>query len=278
MIARDKHSASMKFHQITEESGNMLMDFASIDLDKSKSWSTLPGKERMIILISGEVQFSWDKKIENASRNNFLDDKPVVLHLDSKTAAEIVCVSQKAELAVAAITNDKFVGSSLILPAQCSEDIFGTGIKDRTAERKVRNFINIESHPDSMLTGGEVVNYPGCWSSFPPHSHRHPEIYYYRFNPAQGFGISVLGEQAFKVKDRDCSCIPGDITHSQCAAPGYAMYYIWIIPHLPGYKWDRSECLFDQEHLWMLEDDAKVYPKATQIQNEVEDLKEESSE
>jgi len=249
------------YQEITREDGPMLMDFGTIDIRKHSSYFEKKGKERVVILIKGELQFKYGYYSKIVKRDSFLDEKPIALHIDKSLDLEMVAISDVVNLAICSISNDKEFEPLLFMGDMVSEDIFGKAIKDRTAERKVRTIFDLDSRADSMLTVGEVINYPGSWSSFPPHSHRHPEIYHYRFSPEQGFGISVLGENAFKVKDRDTSAIIGGVTHSQVSAPGYAMYYIWIIPHLEGNKWSRSSCDFDKDHLWMLDEYAEIYQK-----------------
>ena len=46
-----------------------------------------------------------------------------------------------------------------------------------------------------------------------------------------------------------------DKMHSQVTAPGYSCCYAWGIRHLPGDPWDKTR-IDDEEHLWLLEDDA----------------------
>ena len=59
-----------------------------------------------------------------------------------------------------------------------------------------------------------------------------PEVYYYKFDHPQGFGGAFIGDNVFKVADGSAACIPGGLTHPQTAAPGYNMYYCWMIRHL----------------------------------------------
>ena len=80
---------------------------------------------------------------------------------------------------------------------------------------------------------GEVVTMPGRWSSYPPHHHPQPEIYHYRFTRPQGYGHAELGDDVLKVKQFDTVKIFDGNDHAQCAAPGYGMYYSWVIRHLP---------------------------------------------
>lgn len=97
---------------------------------------------------------------------------------------------------------------------------------------------------------GEIVSYPGRWSSYIPHHHPQPEVYYYKFDKSQGFGACFIGDKAYKVKDGDFAIINGGYTHPQVAAPGYRMYYSWMIRHLDSNPWmDRID---DEDHKWLL--------------------------
>ncbi|NNK97135.1 MAG: 5-deoxyglucuronate isomerase, partial [Desulfobacterales bacterium] len=140
-------------------------------------------------------------------------------------------------------------------------DVFGAGTLNETSIRSVRTVFDGKINPASNMVLGEVINHPGKWSSYPPHDHPQPEIYHYRFFPPQGFGISVLDEEPHLVKHGDTSLIAPDKTHSQGAAPGYAMYYIWMIPHLPDDRWLPTTRYFREEHKWLLEPDVKIWPE-----------------
>ena len=97
---------------------------------------------------------------------------------------------------------------------------------------------------------GEVVTLPGGWSSYPPHHHPQPEIYHYRFTHPQGFGHAEHGDDVFKVRQYDTIRIQAGNDHAQVAAPGYGMYYAWVIRHLPGQPYDVPE--FTAEHAWTM--------------------------
>ena len=56
------------------------------------------------------------------------------------------------------------------------------------------------------------------------------------------------------VHDHSFCAIPGGKVHPQVTAPGYTMYYVWMIRHFDGAPWrDR---IYAPEHEWLL--DAKL--------------------
>ena len=117
--------------------------------------------------------------------------------------------------------------------------------------RNVRLIFDYDNNPESNLVLGEVVNYPGRWSSYPPHHHDQPEIYYYRFTEPQGYGHAELGDSVFKVQQNDTMIIPPQLDHAQVSAPGYGMWYLWVIRHLEGNPYTGFE--FTEDHAWTLD-------------------------
>ena len=135
---------------------------------------------------------------------------------------------------------------------------FGDGPLKETTKRKVTTILDYDRTPYSNMVLGEIINLPGIWSSYPPHSHPQPEVYFYKFDKPQGFGTCFIGEDAYKIHNNSVSCIEGDKTHPQNAAPGYAMYYVWMIPHLEDNPWIKTR-IFDPEHEWVNQDKVDVY-------------------
>jgi 5-deoxy-glucuronate isomerase len=108
--------------------------------------------------------------------------------------------------------------------------------------RRVRDILPA-SRPGTRLLAGETINPPGNWSSSPPHKHdRHAppdeaeleEIYLYRVQPGQGFGLQMsyssdpAAERALVVYDLDAVSIPAGY-HPVVAGPGYGLYYLWCL-------------------------------------------------
>ena len=99
---------------------------------------------------------------------------------------------------------------------------------------------------------------PSIWSSFPPHSHVEPEIYFYKFLPENGYGFGEFGDEAYKIKHNDLTGMPDEKTHSQCVAPGYAEYYLWVI-RLQDDKDIVTTVV--PEYAWTTEPGAKYFPE-----------------
>lgn len=263
MIQVQQEQFPYGYTAITELNGmhrEMLLDFGILRLREGERWDNNDEKERAFLLISGTIQFSWNDKRAYGSRVSCFDENPVVLHVPAGTTV-IITAESACELAVEKTINPKAFAPVFYSQSDIRSDIFGKGTLGETSIRTVRTVFDGEIAPDSNMVLGEVINHPGKWSSYPPHDHPQPEIYHYRFFPEQGFGISLLGENPRIVKNRYSSMIAPDTTHSQAAAPGYAMYYIWMIPHLPDDRWLPTTRYYVQDHAWLLEKNVKIWPE-----------------
>jgi len=121
----------------------------------------------------------------------------------------------------------------------------------------VRTIFDFRNRPQARLVLGEVVTLPGRWSSYPPHHHPQPEIYHYRFSQPSGFGFSEAGGGVVRVRHGDTLKIPPGADHAQVAAPGYPMYYLWVIRHLDGNPYRKPE--FTESHRWLLDPGVKAW-------------------
>jgi 5-deoxy-glucuronate isomerase len=79
------------------------------------------------------------------------------------------------------------------------------------------------------------------------------EIYYFRCNPAQGFGMQRVYtddrslDEACVVEDGDTMLLPAGY-HPVVAAPGYQLYYLWM---LAGPNDRRMRPNDDPAHAWV---------------------------
>jgi 5-deoxy-glucuronate isomerase len=116
------------------------------------------------------------------------------------------------------------IPSRLIAPDAVDDEERGEG----STLRRVRTYVDA-----GPLIVGETLNPPGLWSSYPPHRHEHEEIYLYRFEPADGFGLQMRSEsdgdeRAVVVRDGRIERITSG-WHPVVAAPGSFLYYLWAL-------------------------------------------------
>ena len=273
---RQEQPFPLGYTAITERQGqhrDMLMDFGILRLAQTSSqaasmreYSSEAGLERAFLLIQGELSFHWqqgeDAGVFHCARSNPLEQEPYVLHVGHSTHVRMEALSDEVEIAIQGCENPRDFPVTFWQPGSYRSELFGEGTLQDTSTRRVRTIFDAATAPESAMVMGEVINYPGKWSSYPPHTHAQPEIYHYRFYPEQGFGFSEQGDNVYKVHHRDTVTIPSHVTHPQTAAPGYAMYYIWLIPHLPDDRFGPDSRIFRPEHAWTNDAQAPIWPDA----------------
>lgn len=240
-----------------EDDNDTGMSFGLLRLAPGERFPGAGGAERAVLLLSGVVEIAWQDERATAARRSLFDERPVVLHLDAATGFSLLA-KEESELAIVEVANDRrfpahlFDGESLL-----EEERRGEGRVDEASFRFVRTVFDDRNRPEANLVLGEVVNLPGRWSSWPPHHHPQPEIYHYRFDRPQGYGHGELGREVHRVADGDTLLIVDGADHAQVAAPGYAMWYLWAIRHLPERRYTVPE--FTAEHRWTMERDAVAW-------------------
>jgi 5-deoxy-glucuronate isomerase len=105
-----------------------------------------------------------------------------------------------------------------------------------------------------------VLTPAGHWSTYPPHKHDEnrpgveralEELYYYRFNPEQGFAFQGIYtkdrsiDASVRARNDDLVLVPRGY-HVVSAAPGYDCYYLnamagavreWLFTTDPDHEW-----------------------------------------
>ena len=261
MLLRRPEGFPFGYTALTEISGlhaEMGMDFGILRLRPGERRRSPAGLERAYLLLNGEAELKWPGGRNAAARRSLFDERPWCLHLNAGAEAEVGAGAGGAELAFLAAVNPASFEPRLHRPQDCREEERGKGTMRETSTRLVRTIFDEANAPNSNLVLGEVINFPGKWSSYPPHHHPQPEIYHYRFLPAGGFGLAVIGERAYVVRHGDTALIHEGEVHPQTAAPGYAMYYLWAIRHLEGRRYTVPA--FAAEHRWVAEPQAEIWP------------------
>jgi 5-deoxy-glucuronate isomerase len=218
-------------------------------------------QESVWVLLQGEAEFDWGCQGRcRVQRGSLFDEAPTTLHIDANTRLQVRALSETVEWAVVASENLRQFEPRVFRPEDIAPEYRGNGLAQDACLRNVRLIFDRTGRPDSNLVIGEVINYPGRWSSYPPHHHAQPELYHYRFTAPQGYGHGEVGEQVFRVRQNDTLRIPGGHDHAQVAAPGYGMYYLWIVRHLQDDPYEGFT--FTAEHQWLLKSDAAIWEPA----------------
>jgi 5-deoxy-glucuronate isomerase len=217
-------------------------------------------KEAVWVLLAGRAEITVNGATHAIERGSLFDESPYVVHAAADTEVGLRALSPRVEWAVARVTNPTPFAPRVYGPNDVTSERRGAGLAQEACVRTVRLVFDRRSRPESRLVVGEVVCDAGRWSSYPPHRHPQPELYHYRFTLPQGYGHAELGDSVFKVRDRDTLCIPAGRTHAQAAAPGYGMWYLWVVRHLEQAPYTGFET--DVEHAWILDPRAQGWRPA----------------
>ncbi len=213
-----------------------------------------PEKEAAIDLLQGRVEFSWEDQRAEADRPDTFRCGAWCLHVSRNTRVSIKALAH-AELYVQMTDNENPFPARLYRPEDVMVQHAGAnGELLGCMRREIQTFFDYESAPWSNMVLGEILNFPGKWSSYPPHHHPQPEVYFFRFDHPEGFGAGFGNGEIYKTRHNGLSVINHGF-HSQVAAPGYALCYMWGIRHLPGDPWRKTR-IDDPEHAWLWEPDA----------------------
>lgn len=231
---------------------DMLMDMISLRLDAGEEKQLFSERDEMaIVLLRGEVELVYNGISVKAARKSFISEGLYCLHVCRNTEVVVRAVGS-SELVMVSTENEKAFAPVMYTPENTRENMACEGKWDNTAVRKVRTAFEYTNAPYSNLVLGETIMMGGKWSGYVPHYHEQPEVYYFRFEDPRGFGASFVGEEVFKIKDGSFAAIQSNLVHPQVAAPGYQIYYLWLLRHLDGNPWIRESCSNEEIHEWLL--------------------------
>ena len=245
-----------EYINLAEDSGKAaMMDVGLLVLDDGESYTFEENqKEVAILLLDGTLTFVYNKREVTETRQNPFDNNPICLHIPAGVTATVTSKGH-SEVYIQKTLNDKSFEAVFYGPTDTHTQRAGSnGELMGTMRRNIRTVFDYESAPYSNMVLGEVVNHPGKWSSYPPHYHPQPETYFYRFDKEQGFGAGFANNEIYKTTHNGLLVITENF-HSQTAAPGYALCYVWGIRHLEGNPWEKTR-IDNPEHSWLWEADA----------------------
>lgn len=236
----------------------MLMDFGILRLDAGMEFTDERPLERVFVLLYGEVEISFGGQTVRGARPTYTNDTIWCVNLPRGMHATVRGVAADSQVCVIRTENERDFAPAVRCGDSVVQETRGEGFMNEAGTRIVRTAQDKRLTPDSNLMFGEDMHYPGKWSGFPSHSHEQPEIYFYKFYPKNGFGLLRLGDEGVVLEHNDTVLIEPGLVHPQVAAPGYAMYYLWVIRHLEGNPYLGPD--FEEQHLWVEQPGAKYWP------------------
>ena len=217
------------------------LEFGIIELDAGESLDFFTAdKETAFIMLKGHCNVKFgDTKWENVgNRQSVFENKK----------AECFYMPIEQNLTIEAIDSIKIAVCATPIkektePQLLREDHVVVKKLGRVPfERETSVLVDGNSNA-KVLTIGEAYCTEGNWAGFPPHKHDEDnmpaeciaeEIYYFLFEPEQGFAVQCLytadGEidEAYRVKNDELVEFPYGY-HTTVTTPGYQSYFLWLM-------------------------------------------------
>lgn len=235
------------------------LEFGMIELDAGEK---LPfdteDKETAFIMLEGHCNVKVrDKLWENIGnrQNVFENRRAESFYMPREEKLEILALDH-VKIAVCATPVTEKTEPQLLKADRVPLKLLGEPPYQRETSFIIDGTTNAK-----VLTIGEAYCTEGNWAGFPPHKHDvnnmpyeciAEEIYYFLFDPKQGFGIQCLytadGEidEAYRVKNDELVEFPYGY-HTTVSTPGYKTYFLWLMAgDYQGFN--RSS---DPEHAWI---------------------------
>lgn len=248
---------------ITSEAELDVIGFDLIRLEKGESVSCESGEYELgLVLLSGIGTVTAGSFLAKSigGRRNVFDGRPATVYIPRDTAYTVTAEGWGTlEIGVCKVKADKKYEPFVVLPS----DIVTEHRGKLNWQRDVNDIITskYEGRVDKIVLG-ETYGCAGQWSSYPSHKHdtdnmpyevNMEEIYHFKVNPPQGFGIQVMYSddmslrESYIVKDGDSIAIKNGY-HPVAAAPGYSVYYLWVMAGTSGRQLTPCD---DPNHAWV---------------------------
>jgi len=221
-----------------------LLGFGLLRLAAGESYSAESGgREFLAVLLGGKATFTiGSQSFEKVGgRPNVFSGKPFSVYIPSGVKYTIQAEGAVEIALPSAPSDEPNIQPYLIAPSQVVNGAWGAA----NFKRYFHQILTTASQPElpaRRLIVGETLTPSGNWSTYPPHKHQvddlpreayHEEMYYFKVNPGDGFGICHYyneegEEENFTVRDNSIHMMPRGY-HTVVSAPGYTTYYLWFL-------------------------------------------------
>jgi 5-deoxy-glucuronate isomerase len=189
-------------------------------------------KEMALLLLSGEIEISWEGHRKVIGRKSVFEENPWCLHV-ARNVEVVIRVIEGSEILIQCTENFRTFESVLYSPESCKREMLDDGVMNDAERREVRTIFNYENAPYSNMVMGEVITYPNKVTNYTLHKYPQPEVFYYKFDMPQ----ELLGDHLYRIKNSSSLEPEGGRIHPQTSDSCNLMYYCWMIRHLHGNPW-----------------------------------------
>lgn len=219
-----------------------LLDLNYLVLDDGKQCEDATGdREVLAVVMGGTGKFAIGERIfENVGRRpNVFTGKPYSVYLP-RDSHYVITAQGHLEVSLVSAPSELACEPYVIPPERVASGVWGAA----NFSRNYHQILTLASQPDlpaARLIVGETYTPSGNWSTFPPHRHEkddlpreafHEELYLFKVNPADGFGITRYYngqvDSGYIVRNNTILMVPQGY-HTVVSAPGYTTYYLWAL-------------------------------------------------
>lgn len=222
-----------------EEAGWEYISLRVQRIAAGNAWNSFAERDEVCLVpLSGTCTVEYEGQSWTiGGRSSVFAGKPHALYLPVGSKFRVTAQDDTELAMTGARATEKFP-PKVIRPDDVDVEIRGAG----NASRQINHIIKPDFPADKLLVV-EVFTPSGNWSSYPPHKHDVSdmpreadleEIYYYRIDPPDGFGLQRLYtadgsiDQAYIIKDGDLLLVPEGY-HVFAVAQGYTGYYLNVL-------------------------------------------------
>ena len=235
------------------------LEFGIIELDAGEEQPfDTKDKETAFIVLSGHCDVLFDGQIyENVgNRQSVFENRKAECFYMPRDQRLSVRARDHVKIAVCATPIGEKTEPQLLREDHATLKLLGRPPFERETSFLIDGTTNAK-----ILTVGESYTTEGNWAGFPPHKHDvdnmpaecvAEEIYYFLFEPEQGFAVQCLYTKdgsvdvAYRVKEDELVEFPYGY-HTTVSTPGYKTYFLWLMAgDYQGFN--RSN---DPDHDWI---------------------------
>ncbi len=236
-----------------------LLNFQLLVLNIGEKYSfATQDREYGLVILTGtaDISVGADLTFKNlGGRRSVFAGPPTMVYAPCQAPVTIQA-SSRLEVALCSCPGATVIEPYRIDPGDCFTGRWGRFNTSRTF-----NYLIDARRPSERLHIAEVTVSSGNWATYPPHKHEYnvpeqgeifqEEMYYYRAEPAEGFGFCGLyggkakEDYAFMIRNHSILKMPYGY-HTLVAAPGYRIWYLALIAG----DTKASQVMADPNYAW----------------------------